>query len=149
MAADRNYTTNKSTTLEEEAREEILEECLDTLGGWLSEVEKNSLRNDRDALFELVDHGCSPEAHILPVLRRKAQTRRTIRHIRTWYYFAEAIQEHAEKNKEEMDRSFRKSLPITHKVDPARAKDRAKLDQAIENLTRSRASATNMTEKKA
>lgn len=128
-------TSHESTTTS--AEEEMLETCLDALGSWISKEEKNLLSEDYISLFNLIDQGYGLNAHILPVLRKKAGSRRKVRLIRTWHYFAEAIAEYAAETDQQLEDAFRTAPPAKQAApDPADEQAREALTQLYEEIRR-------------
>lgn len=84
--------------MEKEKNEEILEECIAALGNWASEDDRARLRGAWNTLFELLEEGYSLQAHILPVLRKKAASRHKPKQLRSWHYFAETIARYAARH---------------------------------------------------
>ncbi|WP_234853274.1 helix-turn-helix domain-containing protein [Paracoccus everestensis] len=133
-SADHNNNTKILTTSGEG---DVLETCIAALGSWIGTREKNLLRDDYLSLFHLIEHGYGVEAHILPLLRKKAETRRKARLIRTWDYFGDAIAEHAATVEKELDKAFRE-VPQRKLVrtDPKEEKERAALQQIFDSVKR-------------
>ncbi|QBX35144.1 hypothetical protein E4191_10890 [Paracoccus liaowanqingii] len=134
--AEHNNNTELLTTL---AEEEALERCLEALGGSVLEQEREFLRLDWPALRELLDQGYSLDAHILPVLRTKAQSRRPVGVIRSWNYFAKAIAEYAIEKKKEAKRASR--MTPYRNGRPASASNEAEqrgLQQALTDMIQNR-----------
>lgn len=122
------------TTLDEEG---AVERCITELGAWITAREQDMLRDDYLSLFHLMEHGYGLEAHILPVLRIKAQTRRKARLIRTWDYFGEAIAEYATGINKDLERAFRKDAHLkVVRTDPKDDQDRAALQRIYNSLKR-------------
>nr|WP_162623763.1 hypothetical protein [Paracoccus saliphilus] len=133
-SAHHNNTTEMLTTFGEE---DALEDCIAALGSWISTREQDLLRDDSLSLFQLIEQGYGVEAHILLVLRKKAETRRKARFVRTWDYFGDAIAEQAATVDKELDKAFRQvpQLKLV-RVDPNEDKERATLEQIYNSLKR-------------
>ncbi|WP_103175016.1 helix-turn-helix domain-containing protein [Paracoccus sp. SY] len=78
--------------------EEILEACLAALGNWANDADREMLRGAWNTLFELLEEGYSLQAHVLPVLRKKAASRHKPKQLRSWHYFAETIARYAARH---------------------------------------------------
>lgn len=133
-SANHNNNTELMTTLGEE---NVLEACIAALGAWITAREQDLLRDDYLILLHLIEQGYSVEAHILPVLRRKAEMRRKARLIRTWDYFGDAIAEYASNVSAELEQAFRKAPQAKPAcADPKEEQDRAALQKIYDNLKR-------------
>lgn len=126
---------NNTEILTALAEEDALENSIAALGTWINAREKELLREDHLSLLDLIEQGYGLEAHILPVLRKKANARSKVRLIRSWHYFSDAIAEYAEEAGEEIEKAFQtksRSRPVA--VDPEEAKANAFLQQLWDNL---------------
>lgn len=133
-SAHHNNNTEIFTTL---GKEDVVETCIVALGTWITAREQDLLRNDYLILLHLIEQGYGVEAHILPVLRKKAETRRKAHLIRTWDYFGDAIAEYVAKIGAELDEAFRKApqaKPV--RTDPKEEQDRAALRQIYSRVKR-------------
>lgn len=133
-SADHNNNTQLLTTSGEE---DVLETCIAALGTWITAREQTLLRDDYLSLLHLIEQRHGVDAHILPVLRKKAETRRKARLIRTWDYFGDAIAEYASNVSTELDEAFRKPPQVKPaRADPKLEKDRATLQKIYDDLKR-------------
>ncbi|WBU53987.1 hypothetical protein [Paracoccus sp. SCSIO 75233] len=143
--AERIAAHNKDSELNTtSAEEEILELCIRALGNWPGDADLERLRCDHLTLIDLVGEGYSPEADILPVLRRKAASRYRPRAIRSWRYFEDAIAEYAGSRRRaavELPEAAQAPQPVPSgptTADLATAETRRALQRALEELARQR-----------
>lgn len=135
-SAGHNYNNEITATF---AEEEQCETCLEGLGDWVSPQEKDLLRQDYLTLLHLIAQGYSLDAHVLPVLRTKAQAQPPKKLIRSWNYFAKPVAEYAEEKNRETEAAFR-APPVCDALDASAAKEeeRKGLEQALADLAQGR-----------
>lgn len=139
--ADHNNINEITST---SAEEETLEACLEALGEWLSPQERELLREDCLALFSLLEQGSSLTAHILPVLREKAQTKRSNGVIQKWRYFAHAIAEHRIETNREIDEAFStREAAASMQTAPATETAEGNFLESLLHQTRARAASSS------
>ncbi|WP_348984660.1 helix-turn-helix domain-containing protein [Paracoccus sp. PARArs4] len=126
---------NSNKLLTTSAEEDVLEICIAALGTWITPTDRDLLRLDCLSLFQLIEHGYDLEAHILPLLRKKATARRKGHPIRTWHYFTEAIAEFAATVETELAIASRR-VPQRKptQVDSKEEAERAALQQLLDNV---------------
>lgn len=90
-----NQTNEKILLTCKEERRAILDLCLDALGRWATQKNRAGLIAAHGTLFELLDAGYDLHAHVLPVLRSKAESSQRIPRLNSWLYFREAIAAYA------------------------------------------------------
>lgn len=126
---------NIPESLTTSVEEEMLEMCLEALGFSISEQERGLLTDDWPALREMVNRGYSLEAHILPVLKAKAQSRSSSGIVRSWNYFWKAVDECAAKRDNEIEKAFGAAPPRRPKhANAASIKEQEDLEQALSDL---------------
>lgn len=111
-----------SELMEKEKDEEILEECIAALGKWASDDDRERLRGAWNTLFELLEEGYSLQAHILPVLRKKAAHRHKPKQLRSWHYFAETIARYAVRHPVQIEEASEpSSTPVASNAEDEQA----------------------------
>ncbi|MTH60041.1 helix-turn-helix domain-containing protein [Paracoccus litorisediminis] len=76
-------------------RKGVVEPCLDALGVWATEGNRDRLRKDFQTLIDLLSIGYDLADHILPALRKMAASDPAIPLIRSWQFFVDAIEQQA------------------------------------------------------
>lgn len=134
-AAKSTEHNNIPESLTTSVEEEMLEMCLEALGFSISEQERGLLTDDWPTLREMVNRGYSLEAHILPVLKTKAQSRPSSGIIRSWKYFWTAVDECAAKRDKEIKKAFGAVPTCRPKhASAASVKEREDFEQALSDL---------------
>lgn len=134
-SAEHNNIPESLTT---SAEEEMLERCLEALGDGITEQEQDLLKEDWPALRNIIDQGYPLEAHVLPVLRIKAQARRTKGLVRSWNYFAKPIAEYAAEEDKKTKKALASPPPReTNHLIAAKEEEHKGLEQALATLTQS------------
>ncbi len=85
--ASQNNTVEINTTTEVS-----LKACLDALGAWATDNNREKLIRSAETLEALLKEGFGLEADILPLLRAKASSRAVVPDLASWNYFRSALE---------------------------------------------------------
>lgn len=94
---------NNDSNYKSSARKAVVELCLEALGHWATDGNRERLRRDSQTLFDFMSLTYDLETDILPVLRKMVASDPSIPLIRSWEFFTPAIVEAADLRSEKVN----------------------------------------------